>query len=75
MPEISFTLNNSIVYEKMNTFFKSIKLQINENLHRSRSIYRMLIFFLTIFTLLDVVITRIGLNLGCIELNVFVNNL
>jgi hypothetical protein len=60
---------------KTSIHFSCIILQINEELHRSRSIYKMLIFFLTIFTILDVIITRIGLNIGCIELNVFVNNL
>ena len=60
---------------KTSIHFSCIILQINEELHRSRSIYRILIFFLTIFTILDVIITRIGLNLGCIELNVFVNDL
>ena len=31
--------------------------------------------FLVIFTLLDTLITKIGLSLGCVELNPFVNNL
>jgi len=35
----------------------------------------MLMVVLGIFTFLDIIITRIGLNLGCVELNVFVNNL
>jgi hypothetical protein len=31
--------------------------------------------FLVIFTFLDTIVTRIGLSLGCVELNPFVNNL
>jgi hypothetical protein len=31
--------------------------------------------FLGVFTLLDIVITRFGLSLGCVEFNAFVNNL
>jgi hypothetical protein len=31
--------------------------------------------FLAIFTLLDTVVTKIGLSVGCVELNSFVNNL
>ena len=30
--------------------------------------------FLVIFTFLDILITRVGLSMGCIELNAFVNN-
>ncbi|MFC1488009.1 DUF5658 family protein [Thermoproteota archaeon] len=30
---------------------------------------------LAIFTILDAIVTKIGLNLGCVELNPFVNNL
>ena len=31
--------------------------------------------FLAIFTVLDAFVTRIGLSVGCVELNPFVNNL
>ena len=37
--------------------------------------YKILIAFLTVFTLLDAAVTKIGLGLGCVELNSFVNNL
>jgi hypothetical protein len=37
--------------------------------------FKILMLFLVIFTLLDIFITRLGLSLGCVELNVFVNNL
>ena len=50
-------------------------MQADTELVRSKTIYKMLMAFLSIFTLLDIIITRIGLNLGCVELNVFVNNL
>jgi hypothetical protein len=41
----------------------------------SKMMYKTLMVFLGIFTLLDIVITRLGLSLGYVELNVFVNNL
>ena len=41
----------------------------------SKTTYKMLMVFLGIFTLLDIGITHLGLSLGCVELNVFVNNL
>ena len=50
-------------------------MQTDIELLRSRTIYKMLMIVLGIFTLLDITITRIGLNLGCVELNTFVNNL
>ena len=37
--------------------------------------YKITMALLAIFTLLDSVVTKIGLSLGCIELNSFVNNL
>ena len=37
--------------------------------------YKILMGLLAIFTLLDAVVTKIGLSLGCVELNPFVNNL
>ena len=37
--------------------------------------YKTLMVFLGVFTLLDIVITRLGLSLGFVELNAFVNNL
>jgi len=37
--------------------------------------YKILMALLAIFTLLDAVVTKIGLSLGCVELNSFVNNL
>jgi hypothetical protein len=36
--------------------------------------FKILLIFLVIFTLLDIFITRLGLSLGCLELNAFVNN-
>lgn len=50
-------------------------MQVDTELVRSRILYKMLMVVLGIFTFLDIIITRIGLNLGCVELNVFVNNL
>ena len=41
----------------------------------SKTIYKTLMVLLGIFTLLDIVITRLGLSLGCAELNAVVNNL
>jgi hypothetical protein len=38
-------------------------------------IYKTLMALLATFTILDAVITRIGLSVGCVELNPFVNNL
>ena len=38
-------------------------------------IYKILMGFLAIFTLLDAAVTKIGLSVGCVELNPFVNNL
>ncbi len=38
-------------------------------------IYKILMAFLAIFTLLDTIVTKIGLSVGCVELNSFVNNL
>jgi len=37
--------------------------------------YKITMALLAIFTLLDSVVTKIGLSLGCIKLNSFVNNL
>ena len=39
------------------------------------SIYKILAGFLVLFTALDIIFTRIGTGLGCVELNAFVNNL
>jgi hypothetical protein len=39
------------------------------------STYKILMIFLVIFTALDTIVTKIGINLGCVELNPFVNNL
>ena len=38
-------------------------------------IYKILMALLAIFTLLDAIVTKMGLSLGCVELNPFVNNL
>jgi hypothetical protein len=37
--------------------------------------YKILMALLAVLTILDTVITKIGLSLGCVELNPFVNNL
>jgi hypothetical protein len=37
--------------------------------------YKILMALLAVFTILDSVITKIGLSLACVELNPFVNNL
>ncbi len=37
--------------------------------------YKILVSLLAVFTLLDVVVTKIGLTVGCVELNPFINNL
>ena len=37
--------------------------------------YKTLMVFLGVFTLLDIVITRLDLSLGFVELNTFVNNI
>jgi hypothetical protein len=39
------------------------------------STYKILMIFLVIFTVLDAIVTKIGISLGCIELNPFVNSL
>jgi hypothetical protein len=36
--------------------------------------YKVLMILLTIFTLADTVVTRIGLSVGCVELNQFVTS-
>ena len=38
-------------------------------------IYKILIAFLVVFTILDVLVTKTGLSVGCVELNPLVNNL
>ena len=43
-------------------------------MHRMK-MYKILIALLAVFTLLDVAITKIGLTVGCVELNPFINNL
>jgi hypothetical protein len=37
--------------------------------------YKTLVSLLAVFTLLDLSITKIGLSVGCVELNPFINNL
>ena len=45
-----------------------------KDLVHSKTMFKILMIFLVIFTFLDILITRVGLSMGCIELNAFVNN-
>ena len=75
MLEISLVVNNSIICLKPDCLFKRLCLKEKIQSVDSKNMYKTLMVFLGVFTLLDIFITRLGLSLGFVELNAFVNKL